>query len=97
MNEVGVVRIATARPIFFDPYATNRGTGSFILIDRADQRDGGGRDDSRRRSKRGRRTPRNVWLGWCAQLVPAGPQLSLPAEDDAAMEILRKRLEGVWK
>ena len=34
MNEVGVVRIATARPIFFDPYRENRGTGSFILIDR---------------------------------------------------------------
>ena len=34
MNEVGVVRIATARPLFFDPYRENRGTGAFILIDR---------------------------------------------------------------
>ena len=34
MNEVGVVRLATARPIFFDPYRENRGAGAFILIDR---------------------------------------------------------------
>ena len=34
MNEVGVVRIATSRPLFFDPYKENRATGSFILIDR---------------------------------------------------------------
>ena len=34
MNEVGVVRISTARPLFFDPYRENRGTGAFILIDR---------------------------------------------------------------
>ena len=33
MNAVGVVRIATARPIAFDAYAKNRLTGSFILID----------------------------------------------------------------
>src|SRR6476646_1567733 len=29
MNEIGVVRIATAKPLFFDPYKDNRGTGSF--------------------------------------------------------------------
>ena len=34
MNEIGVVRIATAKPLFFDPYQENRVTGSFILIDR---------------------------------------------------------------
>ena len=34
MNEIGVVRIATAKPLFFDPYKENRVTGSFILIDR---------------------------------------------------------------
>ena len=28
MNEIGVVRIATARPLFFDPYRDNRGTGA---------------------------------------------------------------------
>jgi len=35
MNDVGIVEIATTRPIFFDSYADNRTTGSFILIDPA--------------------------------------------------------------
>jgi sulfate adenylyltransferase subunit 1 len=35
MNDIGVVEIATTRPIFFDAYADNRATGSFILIDPA--------------------------------------------------------------
>ena len=34
LNEVGSVHIATDKPIAFDSYATNAGTGSFILIDR---------------------------------------------------------------
>jgi sulfate adenylyltransferase subunit 1 len=33
MNDVGSVEIATTRPVFFDSYADNRATGSFILID----------------------------------------------------------------
>jgi sulfate adenylyltransferase subunit 1 (EFTu-like GTPase family) len=33
MNDIGVVEIESTRPIFFDPYAENRATGSFILID----------------------------------------------------------------
>ena len=33
MNEIGVLRIETARPIYFDAYAQNRGTGGFVLID----------------------------------------------------------------
>ncbi|HUJ51387.1 MAG TPA: sulfate adenylyltransferase subunit CysN [Bryobacteraceae bacterium] len=35
MNEIGVLRIETARPIYFDAYAQNRATGSFVLIDPA--------------------------------------------------------------
>jgi sulfate adenylyltransferase large subunit len=35
MNDIGVAEIATTRPIFFDSYADNRATGSFILIDPA--------------------------------------------------------------
>jgi sulfate adenylyltransferase subunit 1 (EFTu-like GTPase family) len=31
------VQISTARPLVFDRYADNRGTGSFILIDPATQ------------------------------------------------------------
>jgi len=34
LNEIGVVDIAIDRPIAFDPYARNRETGGFILIDR---------------------------------------------------------------
>jgi sulfate adenylyltransferase subunit 1 len=33
MNEIGSVEFETHVPLFFDPYASNRTTGSFILID----------------------------------------------------------------
>src|ERR1039457_7151750 len=33
MNDIGYIRIRTARPLVFDGYATNRLTGSFILIE----------------------------------------------------------------
>ena len=33
LNEIGRVVISSNKPIFFDPYSTNRETGSFILID----------------------------------------------------------------
>jgi sulfate adenylyltransferase large subunit len=33
MNAIGLVEITTAKPLFFDAYARNRYTGSFILID----------------------------------------------------------------
>jgi sulfate adenylyltransferase large subunit len=33
LNGIGVVSIEAQRPLFFDPYLTNRATGSFILID----------------------------------------------------------------
>ena len=35
LNEVGFCNLATTAPIAFDPYADNRDTGGFILIDRA--------------------------------------------------------------
>jgi sulfate adenylyltransferase subunit 1 len=35
MNGIGVLRIETSRPIYFDPYTQNRSTGSLILIDPA--------------------------------------------------------------
>ena len=34
LNEVGFCNLATSTPIAFDPYADNRDTGAFILIDR---------------------------------------------------------------
>ncbi len=35
MNEIGAVEFETHVPLFFDPYSSNRTTGSFILIDAA--------------------------------------------------------------
>src|SRR6202030_3045395 len=35
MNAIGVLRIETSRPIYFDSYSENRATGSFILLDPA--------------------------------------------------------------
>ncbi|HEY2432980.1 MAG TPA: GTP-binding protein [Vicinamibacterales bacterium] len=35
LNQIGVVGLTTGRPLVFEPYATNRTTGSFILIDPA--------------------------------------------------------------
>ena len=35
LNQIGTVQVSTARPIVFDRYSDNRGTGSFILIDPA--------------------------------------------------------------
>ena len=34
LNEIGLCNLSTATPIAFDPYAVNRDTGAFILIDR---------------------------------------------------------------
>jgi bifunctional enzyme CysN/CysC/sulfate adenylyltransferase subunit 1 len=33
INDLGEIRIRTAKPLFYDGYATNRLTGSFILIE----------------------------------------------------------------
>jgi len=35
MNDIGRIMIKTTKPIFFDPYTTNRITGSVIIIDEA--------------------------------------------------------------
>jgi sulfate adenylyltransferase subunit 1 (EFTu-like GTPase family) len=35
LNQIGSVTVSTTRPIMFDRYTENRGTGSFILIDPA--------------------------------------------------------------
>src|SRR5262249_3500063 len=36
LNEIGLVRIETARALVFDEYRENRQTGAFIIIDRID-------------------------------------------------------------
>jgi bifunctional enzyme CysN/CysC len=37
LNQIGRIEVTTARPLVFDRYTENRGTGSFILIDPATQ------------------------------------------------------------
>ncbi len=38
LNDIGRVRLRTSAPLAFDPYTSNRRTGSFILIDEASNR-----------------------------------------------------------
>ena len=33
LNDIGRVRLRTSAPVLADPYAANRVTGSFILVD----------------------------------------------------------------
>jgi sulfate adenylyltransferase subunit 1 len=33
LNDIGCIRLRTSSPIFFDEYAKNRTTGSFVLVD----------------------------------------------------------------
>lgn len=33
LNEIGLIRFTTMKPLFFDPYVKNRNTGAFIIID----------------------------------------------------------------
>ncbi len=35
LNDIGRIRLRTSAPLVFDPYESNRRTGSFILIDEA--------------------------------------------------------------
>jgi bifunctional enzyme CysN/CysC len=35
LNDLGVVRLRLAEPLVVDPYARNRATGAFILVDEA--------------------------------------------------------------
>jgi sulfate adenylyltransferase large subunit len=35
LNDIGLVTVTASRPFVFDPYAENRGTGSFVVIDPA--------------------------------------------------------------
>jgi sulfate adenylyltransferase large subunit len=95
MNEIGVVRIASARPMFFDRYAANRGTGSFILIDRETNATAGAgmilsalEDIVENAADRVARLVRG--------LIPAGASVDLPDDDHAAAEVLRDKLQGLW-
>jgi sulfate adenylyltransferase large subunit len=96
MNEVGVVRISTSRPLFFDPYTENRITGSFVLIDRKTNATAGagmilGAAEGSAESGQDR-LARLV-----RQAVAEDVRLNLPADDQQAVEVLRNLLKGVVK
>ena len=38
LNEIGRITLRTTAPLFYDSYARNRDTGSFILIDEGTNR-----------------------------------------------------------
>jgi len=96
MNEIGVVRIATAKPLFFDPYKENRVTGSFILIDRkTNHTAGAGMILAEAEGSLEDAADRLVRLVRAA--VPEGSQLNLPSDDAQAMEVVRGVLRGLLK
>jgi sulfate adenylyltransferase subunit 1 len=96
LNEIGVVRLSTARPLFVDPYKTNRRTGSFVLIDRQTNATcGAGMIISAAGETREAGPDRLARLIRTA--VPAGAELRLPADDDEAVTVLRGLLWGVLK
>jgi sulfate adenylyltransferase subunit 1 (EFTu-like GTPase family) len=95
MNEVGVVRIATSRDLFFDPYSENRYTGSFILIDReTNATAAAGMILSRAEDARENAGDRLARL--IRGFVPSGALLNLPTDDALAAKELHQRLEGIW-
>ena len=96
MNEVGVVRLTAARPLFFDPYRENRGTGAFILIDRkTDATAAAGMIVAGAEGGVESATDRVVRLVRAA--IPARAHLDLPDDDGAAVKQLRELFKGLLR
>jgi sulfate adenylyltransferase large subunit len=96
MNEVGAVRIATARPLFFDPYRENRGTGAFILIDRQTNATAAAGMITAA-AVAGAESGADRLARLVRLVVPPGTHLNLPDEDEEALAILRNALKGVLR
>jgi len=91
MNEIGVVRLTAARPLFFDLYRDNRGTGAFILIDRhTNATAAAGMILSPVEARGESELERLARL--VRAVVPSGAQLNLPPDDEAAAALLRAAL-----
>jgi sulfate adenylyltransferase large subunit len=96
MNEIGVVRISTGRPLFFDPYRINRDTGAFILIDRqTNATAAAGMITSAAEARAESAAARLSRLVLTA--IPPGARLNLPSDDHAAGAILREALQGLLR
>jgi sulfate adenylyltransferase subunit 1 len=96
MNDIGVVRVTTARPLFVDAYRDNRGTGAFILIDRATNATAGAG-----MILSASETAAESDVDRLARLVratlPPYARLNLPDDDQEAVEALRAALRGLLK
>ena len=92
MNEIGVVRVSTSKPLFFDRYADNRTTGSFVLIDRETNATAGAGMilDA---AEEGSESPADRLARLVRRLEPSG--LNLPHDDDDAVTILGKALASL--
>ena len=86
LNAIGRVTVTTARPISFEPYAMNRTTGSFILIDPATNFTAGAGMIAEALGDPGR----GVDPGAAARLARAAREA---ANDRAAVEAVRAVLE----
>jgi sulfate adenylyltransferase large subunit len=93
LNQIGTVTVSTTRPLVFDRYETNRGTGSFIVIDPGTQFTAGAGmivNAVRERGARGSSAP-----------VSAAERLALlarrAASDAEAVEAIRKALEELLR
>jgi hypothetical protein len=96
MNEIGVVRIATARPLFFDSYRENRGSGAFILIDRQTNATAAA-GMIVAATQAGEETVIDRISRLVRLAVPAGTHLNLPDNDEAAIVLLRNALKGLFR
>ena len=89
LNQIGTVQVSTARPIVFDRYSENRGTGSFILIDPATQFTCGAGMivDPVREAAHAHATPALTFAERLAHMARRA------ASDEEASELVRKALE----
>jgi len=94
MNEIGVVKLTAARPLFFDRYSDNRGTGSFILIDRETNATVAA-GMIRGAAAASLENPADRLLRLVRNLIPAGVSVDLPEDEDEAIAVLREKLQGV--
>jgi sulfate adenylyltransferase large subunit len=90
LNEIDSVMLATSRPLVFDPYGTNRTTGSFILIDPATNFTAGAgmiRHAERRERSERDRTLAAERLARAARTAPT---------ESGAVDAVRRMLEEIF-
>ncbi len=96
INEIGVVRLTAARPVFFDPYRENRGTGAFILIDRQTNATAAA-GMIVAAAETGMESAADRLARLVRAAVPHGSHLNLPDEDEEAVVVVRDALKGLLR